>query len=345
MIFQRILLYPFAVLYHLVTSVRNALYDQGRKASTKFNLPVISIGNLTVGGTGKTPMIEYLIRLLCNEHEVATLSRGYGRRTTGFHIADPSDNAKTVGDEPFQFYVKYGDRVTVTVGEERAIAIPHILHSFPKTEIILLDDAYQHRSVQPSLNILLTEYYRPFYDDLLLPAGRLRESKENACRADLVLVTKCPEELSDEEMIEIEKGIRKYAEKPVFFTHIRYGSPVAYSRQEKTMKEKVIVVSGISDPKPFIHYARRNFNVIKELTYKDHHAFNIADLEKFRGYQRQYPDASLLTTEKDKAKLGSPEFARYTAQLSLFYIPIEVFFNRNGRDFDEIVLNSIKRAG
>jgi tetraacyldisaccharide 4'-kinase len=344
MILLRILLYPFAVLYHLVTSVRNALYDQGKKPSVKFDLPVISIGNLTVGGTGKTPMIEYLIRLLCNDHEVATLSRGYGRRTKGFHIADPSDNAKTIGDEPFQFYVKFGDRVTVVVGEERAFAIPNILQKRPHTEIILLDDAYQHRSVQPSLNILLTEYYRPFYDDMLLPAGRLRESKGNAARADLVLVTKCPEELSDEDMIEIEKGIRKYVEKPVFFTHIRYGNPVAYSRQDKIMKDNVIVVSGISNPKPFIQYARQNFNVVKEFTFNDHHEFSIGDLEKFRRYQQQNPNVSVLTTEKDKAKLGSVEFADYTAKLSMFYVPIEVFFNRNGRDFDEIVLNSIKRA-
>ncbi|MEJ7645658.1 MAG: tetraacyldisaccharide 4'-kinase [Chryseolinea sp.] len=345
MIFLRILLYPFAVLYHLITSIRNTLYDQGRKASVRFDLPVLSVGNLAVGGTGKTPMIEYLIRLLCNEYEVATLSRGYGRQTKGFHIADPSDNAKTLGDEPFQFYVKYGDRVTVAVGEERAFAIPNILQKVRKTEIILLDDAYQHRSVRPSLNILLTEYYRPFYNDFLLPAGRLRESKENARRADLVLVTKCPEELSDEDMIEIEKELRKYADKPVFFTHIRYGSPVAYSRQDKVMKDNVIVVSGISNPRPFITHARQNFKVIKELTFKDHHDFTVADLEKFVRYQQQYPNVSLLTTEKDKAKLGSAELSAYTSQLSLFYIPIEFFFNRNGRDFDEIVLNSIKRAG
>ncbi|HTE30733.1 MAG TPA: tetraacyldisaccharide 4'-kinase [Chryseolinea sp.] len=345
MIILRILLFPFAVIYNIITTVRNRLYDQGTKASVKFDLPVISVGNLSAGGTGKTPLTEYLIRLLSKDHEVATLSRGYGRATKGFYIANPTDTAKTLGDEPYQFYAKYGDRIVVTVGEERAFAIPNIIQEHPKTDIILLDDAYQHRSVRPSLSILLTEYYRPFYDDFLLPAGRLRESKAGANRADMVVVTKCPEELSDEEMIEIEKSIRKYVEKPVFFTHIRYGHPVPYSRQDKIMKEKVIVVTGISNPKPFLHYVSQNFSVVKKLDFRDHHDFSRKDVEKLQRYLRQYPDASILTTEKDKVKLASAEFEAFTTGMSLFYVPIEVKFNKNGRDFDEIVLNSIRRAG
>ncbi|MEO5978644.1 MAG: tetraacyldisaccharide 4'-kinase [Chryseolinea sp.] len=345
MIILRFLLFPFSILYDLITSVRNRLYDQGTKASISFEIPVVSVGNLTVGGTGKTPLIEYLIRLLSKQHDVATLSRGYGRNTKGFHIAIPSDNARTIGDEPFQFYMKYGDRITVAVGEERAFAIPNILQKQPKTDIILLDDAYQHRSVRPSLNVLLTEYYQPFYKDFLLPTGRLREARSGAGRADAVIVTKCPQELSDEEMMEIEKSIRSYADKPVFFTHIRYGQPVPYSRQEKVMKEKVVLVSGISNPKPFIQYAKNNYSVIRELTFGDHHDFTQSDVKKFERFIRQNPNASILTTEKDKAKLAAPEFAQSTTSLSMFYLPIEINFNKNGQDFDEIVLNTIKRAG
>lgn len=344
MVLLRILLFPFAVLYNLVTSIRNRLYDQGVKATARFDLPVISVGNLTVGGTGKTPLTEYLIRLLSRDHEVATLSRGYGRKTNGFRIATPADSAATLGDEPFQFYLKYGDRISVTVGEERAFAIPNILQKHPKTEIILLDDAYQHRSVSPSLNILLTEYYRPFYDDMLLPAGRLRESKWGADRADVVVVTKCPEEMSDEQMIDIEKSIRKYVEKPIFFTHIRYSQPMGYTRQNKTIKEKVALVCGISNPRPFIHYAKQNYTVTDQFMFGDHHDFTKRDIEKLKRFLDDHPDTTILTTEKDKVKLATPEFAELTSALSLFYVPIEVKFNKNGQDFDELILNSIRRA-
>ncbi|MEJ1240139.1 tetraacyldisaccharide 4'-kinase [Chryseolinea sp. T2] len=340
----RFLLFPFSIIYHVITSIRNRLYDTGSRPSARFDLPVISIGNLAVGGTGKTPLTEYLIRLCTRDHNVATLSRGYGRTTRGFRITNPTDSARTVGDEPFQFFSKYGDRVTVTVGEERAMAIPMILEEHPKTDVILLDDAFQHRQVTPSLSILLTDCYRPFYEDYLLPAGRLRESRSGAARADVVVVTKCPEELSDEAMMNMEHSIRKYVDKPVFFTHIRYGPPVPYSRQEKVMRDNVIAVSGISNPKPFLGFARNNFSVVRELTFGDHHDYQQADVDKLERLLKQHPQASILTTEKDKVKLASPEFAEQVNRLSLFYIPIEVRFNKNGQDFDELVLNSLKRG-
>lgn len=344
MMVLRFLLFPLSIIYHVITSIRNRLYDNGSKPSVGFDVPVISIGNLTVGGTGKTPLTEYLIRLFSKAHDVATLSRGYGRKTKGFRIANPTDSARTVGDEPFQFFVKYGDRVTVAVGEERALAIPLILKKYPKTDAILLDDAFQHRQIRPVLSILLTDYYRPFYEDYLLPAGRLRESRDGAARADVVVVTKCPEELSDETMIDIEHSIRRYVDKPVFFSHIRYGAPVSYSRQEKTMRDNVIALSGISNPKPFLHYVRSNFKVVRELTFGDHHDFTAADVARLERVLKQHPQASILTTEKDKVKLASPEFAEQVNRLSLFFIPIEVRFNKNGQDFDELVLNTLQRA-
>ena len=345
MVILRILLLPFAALYNLITWLRNRLYDQGLRPSIKFEVPVIGIGNLAVGGTGKTPLAEYLIRLLARDHKVATLSRGYGRTTKGFHIAGITDSADTLGDEPFQFYLKYGDKVTVAVGEERAYAIPNILQEHPDTQIILLDDAYQHRSVTPSLNILLSDYHRPFYNDLLLPAGRLRESRGGAERADVVVVTKCPSDMSDEEIIEIEKTVREYVMKPVFFTHIRYGDPVAFADHGLKLSDKIVLVSGISNHKPFEHYATQNFTVLKQFNFKDHHSYTTSDIEKLNRFAKEHPGASILTTEKDKVKLEAKEFERYNRSLPLFYLPIEIEFIKNGQDFDEIVLNSIKRAG
>jgi len=340
-----ILLFPFAVLYNLIMGLRNRMYDQGLRPSIKFDLPVIGIGNLTVGGTGKTPLTEYLIRLLAKDHKVATLSRGFGRKTKGFRITQFSDTAATVGDEPFQFYLKFGDRVKVAVGEERAFAIPNILQHYPETGIILLDDAYQHRSVIPSLNVLLTDYHRPFYKDFLLPAGRLRESRTGAERADVVVVTKCPVEMSDEEMMEIEKSIREYVAKPIFFTHIRYKYPVAFAGHSQRVTDKVALVSGISNPKPLEHYIAQNFTLMKHFNFTDHHSYSMADVERLNSFVKENPAVSLLTTEKDKVKLAASEFEAHTRSLPLFYLPIEVEFIKNGEDFDEIVLNSLKRAG
>ncbi len=344
MILLRILLYPMAMAYNFITGLRNRLYDRGLKPSVTFELPVINVGNLTVGGTGKTPLIEYLIRLLAPNHKVATLSRGYGRNTTGFRVASPTDNAGTLGDEPTQFYQKYGDRVTVAVGEERALAIPNILQDHPDTEIILLDDAYQHRKVRPSLNILLSDYNRPFYDDLLLPAGRLRESRQGAARADVVVVTKCPPEITDDEMMEIDQQVRRYVGKPVFFTHVRYGNPMPVTARAQKLGDEVVLVTGIANAKPLVHYLKQTFNLVKHFDFTDHHTYRASDLEDFTNALKAHPKASFLTTEKDKVKLISPAFREMIEKIPLFYLPIEVEFIKNGQDFDEIVLNHLKRA-
>jgi tetraacyldisaccharide 4'-kinase len=341
----RVLLFPFAILYNLVTGLRNRLYDQGVKPSIKFDLPVIGIGNLTAGGTGKTPLTEYLIRLLARNYQVATLSRGYGRSTKGFRMAQPTDSASTLGDEPFQFFVKFGDRVKVAVGEERALAIPNIIQYNASTEVILLDDAFQHRRVIPSLNILLTDYHRPFYEDFLLPAGRLRESRAGAGRADIVIVTKCPQEITDEQMIDIEKSIREFAEVPVFFTHIRYGNPTPLGRADIKMGDQIVLLSGISNSQPLEHYVSQNYKLKKHFNYSDHHPYTVAELERLSRFIKEHPFASILTTEKDKVKLVASEFESIIQGLPIFYLPIEVEFIKNGRDFDEMVLNSIRRAG
>jgi tetraacyldisaccharide 4'-kinase len=344
MILLRILLFPFACLYYVITQIRNRLYDQRLKPAIKFDLPVLSVGNLAVGGTGKTPMIEYLIRRLKKNYRVATLRRGYGRNTKGIRIAGLADDATTLGDEPFQFYKKFGNGITVAVGEERALAIPMILQEHPDTQIILMDDAFQHRRVVPGFSILLSDYNRPFYKDLLLPSGRLRESRWGAKRADVIIVTKCPAGISSAEMMAIEGSIRHYAERPVFFTGIRYGNPSPFLNTRAAVTQDIVLMTGIANSKPLERHIKTHYTLIKHIAFKDHHAYSAGDLESLRAILKVNPKVSIITTEKDMVKIDVSQFQKIIADLPLFYLPIEIDFIKDGKDFDEIVLNMIQRA-
>ena len=336
----RILLLPFAMLYDAVTAIRNRLFDMNYKPSTRFDIPVIGVGNLAVGGTGKTPMVEHLIRLLQPSYKIATLSRGYGRNTTGFKIADGKDTAATIGDEPFQLYKKFTPGVAVVVGEDRAYAIPMLLQDLENITVVIMDDAYQHRSVTPGLSILLTEYGNPFYNDHLLPYGRLREAPEGAKRADVIVVTKCPSYLSEDEAMEIEKSIRTYSRKPVFFSKIRYGNPVRFGMQA-VLSKKVILVSAIANAHILEDYVRKAYDMLKHFAFRDHYAITAADLAEISSLLKKYPEGevSILTTEKDMVKLQRDELKGQVSQLPLFYLPIETEFIRNGKDFDTLVLS------
>lgn len=345
MVILKILLLPFAALYDLITGVRNKMYDLGLKPSVQFEVPVINIGNLSVGGTGKSPMVEHLIRLLSTDYKIATLSRGYGRKTKGIRIGSNVDNADTLGDEPYQFLRKFSPQVTVAVGEDRAFAIPGILQEIPDTQIILLDDAYQHRSVKPLFNILLTDFNRPFYQDYILPAGRLREARRGASRADVVVVTKCHDELTEDEMITIEHAIRQYVDKPVFFTKIRYGFPKAFGApDQQLMKDKVILVSGIANPFSLEEYVKNNFELIDHINFRDHYHYRESDMHKLVNVLKKNPETSLLTTEKDMVKMNSSTFKVFTSQISAFYLPIEVEFLKDGENFDKMVQSVVKEG-
>lgn len=337
------ILFPFAVLYDVVTSVRNRLYDLALRPSASFEIPVISVGNLTVGGTGKTPMVEHLIRLLSNSYRVATLSRGYKRRSKGFRIASGKDSAETLGDEPFQFYSKFGEKITVTVGEERALAISSILQEDPDINVILLDDAFQHRRVKPNFQILLTVYGNLFFDDWLLPAGRLRESKSGARRADVVVVTKCPETLEVEEMMAIEKSIHQYTSKPVFFTTIHYGAPIALSANAGAIDKRLILVTGLANAEHFKKYLSQGNTIVHHMEFEDHHHYTEKELERIVSLAKE-KKAQIMTTEKDAMKLKSDSLRRFMDEASWFYIPIEIGFLKSGRDFDEMVLNAVANA-
>jgi tetraacyldisaccharide 4'-kinase len=345
----KILLWPFAVLYDAVTSLRNRLYDLKLKASASFDIPVISVGNLVVGGSGKTPMVEHLIRILQPTYKITTLSRGYGRKTKGFRVATPIDTAATIGDEPLQIYRKFTETIHVAVGEDRALAIPSLLQEFPDTEVVIMDDAFQHRRVVPGFSILLTTYDRPFYEDFVLPYGRLREGPEGAGRADLIVVTKCPAYLEEEEMMRVEKSIRKYSSKPVFFSKIRYTDPVPFENTVKPFTNRIILLTAIANSFPLEEHLKKSVTILKHFSFRDHYEFTPHDLKEVENYLQSQPgDAvSILVTEKDKVKLERTELKSIVSTLPMFYLPIETEFIRNGKDFDTLVLsflNSFKHS-
>lgn len=333
------LLLPFSLLYQAATAVRNRLYDRGVKPSVEFEVPVISVGNLALGGTGKTPMIEYLVRLMGTEFHIATLSRGYGRKTKGFRTATDDDDAGTLGDEPMQFYRKFRSRIVVAVGEERALAIPLILHEYPDTNLILLDDAFQHRRVRPAFQILLTDYHHLFVHDHVLPAGRLRESRKGARRADVIVVTKCPARLGEDEMIAIQSSIHRYSQKPVFFSGIAYRNIAPVRESSPYKPAKIVLLSGIANPDPMREHLEANFEVVRHFQYRDHHSYSTTDLETVCRAAAA-AEAAVVTTEKDLMRIDKGVF--HSRSIPLYYLPIDLEFRKGGKEFDEMVLNAAR---
>lgn len=339
-------LLPFSWLYGLITDIRNYLYDKDWFKSNFFAVPIINVGNITVGGTGKSPQVEYLIRLLKDKHKIVTLSRGYGRNTKGFIWADSSANAATIGDEPMQFFQKFGKDISVTVGEKRVPAIEQILQKKADTEVIILDDAFQHRAVKPTLNILLIDYNRPIDEDYPFPAGRLRERRHGAKRADLVVVTKCPENIGIEKQNEFKNRLTHYLQKntPIFFTKIIYAKPLNCRSEsvDLAMGDNILLVSGIANHLPFEAYSRNNFKVDNHLVFKDHHAYTEKDLALIIS---NLTDKSkvILMTEKDMVKFRSFLNHSTLKNIPLFYLPIAIgFVNKNERAiFDKIIMEAM----
>ncbi|MFD2934298.1 tetraacyldisaccharide 4'-kinase [Spirosoma flavum] len=328
----RWLLLPLSGLYGLLMDIRNWLFNSHLLKTFCPSVYTVSVGNLTVGGTGKTPMIELLIKrsqmqVSGKVGETATLSRGYGRHTTGFRIAMATDTASTIGDEPLQLYRKFAPLVRVCVGERRANAIQSLLALHPETNQILLDDAFQHRAVQPHLSILLMDYSRPFYDDYPFPAGRLRERRKGGRRADAIVVTKCPNDLFATEQERITAKIRPYArpETPVFFAGLRYDQPVSFAtRPANSTLHEVVLISGLANANPLEQYVRQTFRLIHHYRFADHHAYGRADLDSI--LKTLPPGTALLTTEKDWVKLDELLTPDERTSLPLYYLPIAVQF-------------------
>ncbi|NDK54485.1 tetraacyldisaccharide 4'-kinase [Pontibacter fetidus] len=338
----KLLLWPFAALYGGITSIRNKAYDNRLLSSRKFNLPVIAVGNLTVGGTGKTPHVEYLLRLL-HTYKVATLSRGYKRTTKGFVLAAGNATAATIGDEPYQYHTDFPE-VSVSVCEQRVEGVEQLLKLNPPPEIIVLDDAMQHRAIQPSLNLLITDYNRLFYKDHMLPAGLLREPKSGAERADAIIVSKCAATMQASEMQIIIKQIQKYSrhDAPIFFTGLRYGQFVAIGTP-KPLSKHVILLTGIANAKPLKSYLKAHqFRIVKHLEYPDHYAYTTQDMQQLQTVLKdEKEDAIILTTRKDAVKLMDGTLQNYSRSLPIFYIPIEVYFLKDGDAFNNLILEHV----
>ncbi|MCP2044546.1 tetraacyldisaccharide 4'-kinase [Pontibacter sp. HSC-36F09] len=323
--------------------LRNWLYDKGWLRSERFEVPVISVGNLTVGGTGKTPHVEYVLRLVADK-KTAVLSRGYRRKSKGFVLADEHATAETLGDEPFQYHRDFPEAL-VAVCESRPAGIAQLLRIQPDTEVVLLDDAMQHRPVHPSLNLMLTDYGRLFYKDHVLPTGLLREHRQGARRADAVIVTKCPVDLSPVQLADITKRVQRYSRPgtPVFFSAFRYGKPVGIGNAAQLTK-RVVLLTGIANAGPLLRYlTNKGHEVVQHLAYADHYSYTSADLEKLKLIleQQQGNGLTIITTRKDAVKLTDKALAAHTSQLPIFYVPIEVFFLQQGEAFDALIRQHI----
>jgi len=281
------LLFPFSILYGIITGFRNFLYDLGILPSKEFSIPVICVGNITAGGTGKTPHTEYLVRLLRSEFRIAVLSRGYMRRSDGFRIASSKSVAEEIGDEPLQIFRKFPD-IIVATDADRVNGIKTILKEYPLTDVIILDDGFQHRRVRPGLSILLTDFHRLITNDSLLPFGRLRESPKGIKRAGIILVTKTPESLPDEIKKNLREALALSPVQDLFFTTTTYADPVPLFKSDQSgnlfPEEKnrdscgAVVVTGIASPRPFLRYLEKYFGEINHIDFPDHHYFTPKDI-------------------------------------------------------------------
>lgn len=332
-------LLPLSWIYGLITDIRNLLFDKNLLHSEKVPRTVISVGNLTVGGTGKTPVIEYLTRMFSGDIPTAILSRGYGRETQGFIEAGTSATAQSIGDEPFQFYTKFNPAVTVAVCEKRVTGARKIHELHPRVRLLLLDDAFQHRAIRRDVNILLNDYNRPFYHDAPFPAGRLRERRRGALRADAVIVTKCPAFLSPAEKENIVSGIRHYTRNgtPVFFASTRYGAPLDYLGNAVPLKN-VKMVAGIANPAPFAAYLDGHFNVVGQGVFPDHHNYSPTEVEDL--IKNLKNDTFVVTTEKDMVKL-KPLVASKGYAERFAYISVSVDFGNETEAFTQWITSKI----
>jgi tetraacyldisaccharide 4'-kinase len=340
----RYLLFPFSLVYGGVIMLRNFLFDKEIYKSISFNFPIICVGNLATGGTGKTPMTEYLIEILQQKYTVATLSRGYKRKTKGFAIANERTTALEIGDEPMQFHEKFPD-ITVAVGEERLVAIPQILQSKPNTNVIILDDGYQHRFVKAGLNILLTEYKNLYSRDFMLPVGDLRDVKASRNRADIVVVTKCKSDLSIEEKTTIQAELKLTEKQKIFFAEILYAQPYHLFTKTKSdfgSETDVLLITGIANPKPLKNFISKYAHSYELLRYADHHIFNSGDLKDI---QKQFEKIKsnnkiIITTEKDGVRLE--KFKSELAHMPIYILPIKhSFLFDEGEQFKNEIVHFI----
>ena len=344
-------LLPLSWLYGLGVKFRNMLFEIGILRSESFDVPVISVGNITVGGTGKTPHVEYLIELLKDKAKVAVLSRGYKRRTRGFVIADDNATAKTIGDEPLQMKRKYGDDITVAVDRKRCHGIRQLTSDEDGIDVILLDDAFQHRYVQPGVNILLVDYHRLIIYDKLLPAGRLREPLSGKNRADIVIVTKCPHDLKPMEFRVITKAMNLYPFQRLFFTCLEYRNitPV-FGSGEQSLDSigkdcHILLLTGIASPQQMIEDLSPRCPHITPLTFGDHHTFTSSDVARINNEFAALPHPKMIiTTEKDATRLIAVEGLSEEVRGAMFALPVKIRFMLGQEEsFNEKIIGYVRK--
>lgn len=338
----RIILFPFTLIYRGIIAIRSVLYDANLLKSVSFDIPVISVGNLNTGGSGKTPMIEYLIRQLSPFINVGVLSRGYKRSTKGYLNVMPDATFKEVGDEPLLLKKKYPS-TAIAVGEERALAIPQFLQNYENTQAVLLDDAFQHRGVKPYINILLTDFGNRYTQDYLLPMGRLREPRKSAGRADIIVVTKCPSDLSEDGKRKIEKELNPGKGQKLYFSTLRYHTAYnAFNTEERILlnSQTVFLLTGIANPDSLVQFLKsRNMDYFHR-KFSDHYAFTKHDIATvIDSYEKMDEDRKIfLTTEKDLVRLVPHLHYFQSKRIDVYILPIEVQFLGRGDEF----INDIK---
>lgn len=347
---KNILLYPFSLLYGLVTWLRNFLFDTGALSTVEFPFPVICVGNITVGGTGKTPHTEYITDLLRKNFRVATLSRGYKRTTRGFLVVTINSTVSEAGDEPMQIFRNFPD-IIVAVDSNRVRGVKKILQEYPDTEVIILDDGFQHRSITPGFSILLNDFDRLIGRDHMLPFGDLRESKENMKRSDIILVTKTPEDISAIQRRILVKEIDKKSYQNLYFTSLKYKLPVPVFKGPEFHYDinsncGVVLVTGIANPQPLKKYLEKSHNEIVHLSFPDHHNFAEKDLKNIvSAFNNLKSEARcLFTTEKDAVRLR--EFTNFAEPIksAFYYIPIGIHFLNDDKDeFDNLIIDYVRK--
>lgn len=352
-----LLLYPISKIYGWVVAVRNMMFEKGMLKQEEFDIPVVVVGNITMGGAGKTPHTEYLVNALKRDYKIGVLSRGYKRKTKGFVLATPQSHVDDIGDEPYQIYQKFkSDGVVVAVCEKRGDGIREMRRLHPELNMIVLDDAFQHRYVKPSLSIVLMEYNRPPYEDHLLPFGRLREPMRALKRADVVIVTKCPEDMKPMEARIFKTNLNLFPYQKLLFSSYDYlplrpvfpdDIPVGMATQLDylTADDSILAVTGVANPRPFVRYLRKFAAKVRIKRYADHHHFSHSDmtsiLHKFTNMSGN--KKILVTTEKDAVRLRNNAYFPAELRAVAYYIPIEVSFKEyNTRSLREIVEQRLK---
>jgi|ETNmetMinimDraft_22_1059887.scaffolds.fasta_scaffold09048_3 tetraacyldisaccharide 4'-kinase len=321
-------LFPLSWVYDGLTRLRNTAYTKGWFESESFSIPTIVVGNLSAGGTGKTPMVSYLVELLHKDFKIAALSRGYKRKTSGFQLAHPNVSALELGDESYQLYEKFKNLI-VAVDENRPHGIQSLLDTHPDLEGVLLDDAYQHRKLASSFRVLLTTYDQPWFRDCLLPAGNLRESHVGKKRADVVVVTKCPTDLSDDAITQFKEQLQLASHQALYFTSITYDDYLKGTQRKlfsDFVKKEFVLVTGIAQPKPLLMHLDQQGAHYTHLSFADHHHFSFTDLEKITNF-----NLPILTTEKDYVRLKPHNLK------NLYYLPIEQRFLSGKSEFDSLI--------